>query len=191
MTNDNGIRDMDKASNSEDISKPLVAISSCLMGFKVRYDGKDKFNHFIAEQIAPFVSLLPICPEAAIGLGIPRPPIQLINKGNHIHAVGRDDKSLDPTAKLNHFAATICKVHSNLCGYILQSRSPSCGYNTTPIYSEHQSASFAIGSGLVAAEIQRKLPQLPLINDCDLINTQDAEAFLEKVNARFRWLHSK
>ena len=195
---------MDKAINSEDSSKPVVAISSCLAGYKVRYDGKDKFNQLIAEMIAPYVTLIPICPEAAVGLGIPRPPIQLVTRDNQIRAIGRDDKSLDVTARLNHFAASLGKVHSNLCGYIFQSRSPSCGYNTTPVYSDDaaksplddsqldaKTAPHIIGSGLVAAEIHRQLPWLPIVNDSDLVTATDASAFLAEVRQRFHLHHSR
>lgn len=164
------------------MSKPLVGISSCLMGNKVRYDGKDKLNSVIQKQIAPFVSLLPICPEAAVGLGIPRPPVQLIQTANRIEAIGRDDNSINVTNRLEHFGDVITRVHTRLCGYILQSRSPSCGFGTTPIFDEEKKQ-IGLGNGLVAQRLKDNMPHLVIVNDTDLTNAQSIRQFLEAVTA--------
>ena len=163
--------------------KPLVGISSCLTGQKVRYDGHHKFNLWIHTRIAPHVELLPICPEAAIGMGIPRPPIQIRQTPEGLKALGRDQEDIDVTAALLHFAETIQRVHPQLCGYILQSRSPSCGFGTTPIFNEDKKE-IRVGSGLVAGRLAKLEPALPMINDTDL-DEAGTDAFLKKVMARF------
>lgn len=166
------------------MSKPLVGISSCLMGNKVRYDGQGKFNRLIDQHIAPYVSLLPICPEAAVGLGIPRPPVQLIEKQQDIFAIGRDNPDINVTEELNHFGDTLSNVHTNLCGYIFQSRSPSCGVGTTPIFNENREQ-VRLGDGLVVAKLKQHMPWLPIVNDTDLADHQELLDFMEKVNTVF------
>lgn len=165
------------------MSKPLVGISSCLTGQKVRYDGQHKFNHWIHTHIAPHVELLPLCPEAAIGMGIPRPPIQLRQTSAGLKAVGRDQGDIDVTAALLNFAESVERVYPQLCGYIFQSRSPSCGLGTTPIFNEHGQETH-LGSGLVAGHLAKLSPKLPLVNDTDL-DEAGTEAFLKRVMARF------
>lgn len=160
--------------------KPLVGISACLAGYQVRYDGEHRYNPVIASFIADKVRLLPICPEAAIGMGIPRPPIQIQITDQGPIAVGRDDPALQVTAPLRHFANTISKVHQQLAGYILQSRSPSCGFNTTPMHNSRQEQ-IGLGSGLFAATLQLQRPDLPLVNDTELITQADCDAFLSAV----------
>src|SRR5690606_33117788 len=67
-------------------SRPLIGVSSCLLGQRVRYDGGHKREAFVVEDLAARFELLPICPEMAIGMGVPRPPLQLILEDDGIHA---------------------------------------------------------------------------------------------------------
>ena len=57
--------------------RPLIAVSSCLLGEQVRFDGGHKRDNWIIGPLGEFFDYRPICPEVAIGLGIPRPPIHL------------------------------------------------------------------------------------------------------------------
>ena len=166
---------------------PLVGISSCLAGQKVRYDGQHKFNQLIAAQIAPYVRLLQLCPEAAIGMGIPRPPIQVRQTAEGLRAVGRDNPGMDVTEPLNHFADIISRTYPELCGYIFQSRSPSCGVKTTPVYDGYGSQ-IDMGSGLVAKRLADNRPELPLVNDTDLLDEPAAAQFLTRVQQRYQQL---
>ncbi|MEW8562021.1 MAG: DUF523 domain-containing protein, partial [Candidatus Thiodiazotropha sp.] len=58
--------------------QPIIGVSACLLGHNVRYDGGHKRDSFIAEILGREVEFLPVCPEAAIGLGVPRPMIHLV-----------------------------------------------------------------------------------------------------------------
>ena len=57
--------------------KPKVGISACLLGRRVRYDGRDKFDPLPAEVLAGRIEWVPVCPEVESGLPVPREPIQL------------------------------------------------------------------------------------------------------------------
>lgn len=164
--------------------KPLVGISSCLMGMPVRYDGQHKLQPTIQELIAPHVQLLPLCPESMAGMGIPRGPVNLIESDGGIRAVGRDDPERDVTERLRTMGRIIGRTYPNLCGYILQSRSPSCGFQTTPIYNSDQSAVLHTqGNGLFVAALLSELPGLPLLDDTQLSHSS-IESFLDAVRLR-------
>lgn len=169
---------------SIDDDLPLVGISSCLTGQRVRYDGLDKFNALVAERIAPYCRLLPFCPEAVAGMGIPRPPINLIQTADGIRALGRDAPHRDVTDRLLTVADIFANSYPALCGYILQSRSPSCGLNTTPVLDPTQQQVLdSQGSGLFAQRIRARFPDLPLLNDTDL-NDASIERFLHDIRLR-------
>ena len=59
-------------------AKPKIAISACLMGFDVRYNGGHKESQLCSQVLSDYFDFVPVCPEVAIGLGIPRQPIRLV-----------------------------------------------------------------------------------------------------------------
>ena len=56
-----------------------VMISACLVGDKVRYDGKGKYNPLVKEILQKY-NLLPLCPEVLGGLSIPRDPSEIVKE---------------------------------------------------------------------------------------------------------------
>ena len=58
--------------------KPILGISSCLLGRNVRYDGGHKLDRYLADTLGRHVSWVPICPEVECGLGIPRESMRLV-----------------------------------------------------------------------------------------------------------------
>ncbi|WP_198043751.1 2-thiouracil desulfurase family protein [Ketobacter nezhaii] len=160
---------------------PLVGISSCLTGNRVRYDGADKFNGIVAEHIQPFVNLLPLCPESMAGLGIPRPPVNLVQAGEQIRARGRDIANLDVTERLLSMGQCVANAYPELKGFIVQSRSPSCGFNTTPVYTTDQTEVLSHqGSGLFVTALLQCMPELPILNDSEL-TPYKIQCFLKQI----------
>lgn len=161
----------------------MVGISSCLLGNKVRYDGQHKFNPAVDEFIRPWVNLLPICPESMAGMGIPRPPIELIKSDNGIEARGRDNPSINVSNRIIKMAEIIAASHPTMAGFICQSRSPSCGFQTTPVFYhsvEGKQQNSELGSGLFIATLKRLLPHLVVVNEWDL-NRNRAQEFLQQI----------
>lgn len=141
--------------------RTTVAISACLTGEKVRYDGADKQTGFYP-LLRSELNLVPICPEVGAGLGVPRPPVQLVATIGNINALGRHDPTLDITIALQDFAEqSLQQLRRDhlLCGYLLKSRSPSCGFGSTPIFNA-TGTEIAHGSGIHADHFQRHLPYL-------------------------------
>jgi len=54
-------------------TRPVIAISSCIMGQRVRYDGEIKHYPDLCQHLQNYFELFPICPETEIGLSVPRP----------------------------------------------------------------------------------------------------------------------
>jgi uncharacterized protein YbbK (DUF523 family) len=167
--------------------KPLVAISSCLLGERVRYDGNDSSSPALVFNLEQELRLISLCPEVAIGLGVPRPPIRLVNQNAHIRVVGVEDERQDFTEPLQNYAAEI--VHKyNLSGYVFKSRSPSCGLRTTPVYdvADQLASEQQLTSGMVAATIMDLLPELPVEDELRLQNLDVQRDFIMKVKRYHR-----
>ena len=171
-------------------NKLKIAVSSCLLGEAVRYDGTDKHIDYITQQLAREYNLISLCPEMAVGMGVPRPPIHLVNNGNIIEALGVDDSSNNMTNQLIEYGRKIVGIHSDICGYIFKKNSPSCGIENVKILNT-QGHYECKGKGLYAETIMNALPSLPVIDEDDCLNIKKMDAFLYDVVMYSGKLHSK
>lgn len=58
-----------------------ILVSACLLGEAVRHDGRDKrCDNEILERWLREGRVVPICPEVAGGLPVPRPPAEIANR---------------------------------------------------------------------------------------------------------------
>ena len=168
--------------------KPTLAISSCLLGENVRYDGGNKRNSLIFDRLAEMFDFLPICPEVGIGLGVPRPPIQMVVIEHEIHLLGVSDPKLDVTARMLTYAREHISVCVRVCGYILKSNSPSCGMDDVPVYNPN-GVSVHTGPGMYASEILSHCSKLPLIDENLLQDKMLRDEFIRRVSDRHIELH--
>ena len=60
--------------------RPKLGVSKCLEFEACRYNGVMISNDLVREM-KPFVEFIPVCPEAEIGLGTPRPTVVLQSDG--------------------------------------------------------------------------------------------------------------
>ena len=161
------------------MNKPVIGISSCLLGEPVRYDGKHKHALPIIEHLAQNFSFHSFCPEVAIGLGVPRPPIHLIEKHQQIYCVDVSDPSIDVTKQLIQCCQQQDWQHS-LCGYIVKARSPSCGWQSTPITPTKETSPPFFGSGIYTDQLIKQHPNLPVIEEEQLNNPIFLEDFIQR-----------
>lgn len=173
---------IDFYSETSATERPHAAISACLQGQPVRYDGTDKLLETTSTILSKYLQLISICPEVGAGLGTPRPPVQIVKTRQGVSALvkvlGRDDKTLDVTAALDHFRhQSLHQYRSTLSGYILKSRSPSCGLGTTPLFNQDGSQS-GIGSGVQADYFRRQLPWLVMVDEASLADARGCEDFI-------------
>lgn len=169
-------------SGKETKNKPCIGISACLCGERVRYDGTSKIQPDLINQLDSAVCFKPLCPEVAIGMSIPRPPIQLQLSNSHIEAVYVDDQSKSFTRPLTQIADQLIKEDNRasggtrLCGYIFKSRSPSCGAGSTPVFADGVHVRFA--DGIYAHKIRQELPWLPAMEEEELAHPRSLNRFL-------------
>lgn len=161
-------------------SQLIIGVSACLVGEAVRYDGGHKFHPRVAEQLAAHARLVPFCPELMAGLGVPRPPVRLIASTQGQRAVGVENPDLDVTAALRQSAEGYCNRldELSLTGFILKSRSPSCGRGSTPIHDADGATVLGYGDGLFAEQLRSTAPWLPCIEEEWLISDQRCWRFL-------------
>jgi uncharacterized protein YbbK (DUF523 family) len=155
---------------------PRIAISSCLLGEKVRYDGNDKKIEIISLIPDDLVKFIPVCPEVATGMGIPRPPIQIIETASGLEARQVDDPGKNFTEALTCYGKKMAQELKDISGYIFKARSPSCGVQTTLVTRRDYTEYF--DSGLYAKQILEHLPDLPVTDEEGVTTPEAIAAFL-------------
>lgn len=142
-----------------------VGVSSCLMGEKVRYDGDDRRSNTVAALLPLLVDVVPICPEVAIGMGVPRPTIQPVRLADgRVIVRGVEDHTLDVTDRLEAYAAQVIAERSpqgGFHGYVFKARSPSCAPGNAPLVDEADQQ-VGVVAGRYAARIREAFPGAPM-----------------------------
>jgi uncharacterized protein YbbK (DUF523 family) len=158
--------------------QPRIGVSSCLLGDPVRYDGGHKYTPHIS-ALASQCQFISYCPEAAAGMGTPRPPIQLIASNNSVRARGIESPCKDVTNLLVNSSKRQCEQlqQSQIHGYIFKARSPSCGLRNTPVV-DCANGSDVLASGLFATQLQKMLPWVTMLTETELCSTASCQYFL-------------
>jgi uncharacterized protein YbbK (DUF523 family) len=112
-----------------------ILVSACLLGERVRYDGGDKASlHPVLQRWAAEGRLVPVCPEVAGGLSIPRPPAEIQGPGGGGAVLAgtvpiRTVQGQDVTAAFVAGARTALAAAEShgIRIAILKENSPSCG----------------------------------------------------------------
>lgn len=95
--------------------KIKIVVSSCLLGSNVRYDGGNKINATV-QNVCETFECLAICPENAIGLGIPRPALQIVRVRNDYVTRGKTNPEFDVTDQLQAYAQRRVRDNPDICG---------------------------------------------------------------------------
>ena len=148
-----------------------VAVSECLLGRAVRWDGDDNGDVWPREAVARLFHCVGLCPEVGIGLGVPRPPIQLAGDPDAPRAVRVDDPATDHTARLQGYARRVATTLDGVAGYVFADRSPSCGLAGVRVYDE-AGRYRRVGRGVYAAAVLADRPGLPAV-DAETLNCRD------------------
>ena len=141
-----------------------IIISACLLGENCRYDGKTKEVSEILEKYKDY-EIIPFCPEAPL-FGTPRDRISVVkvNDKNRIivdsipkgHTACRDVTQLLED-EINDFI----KNNLHVDEIILKSKSPSCGFGTTPILNEKKET-IKYGNGIAADIFSKKYTNIQI-----------------------------
>lgn len=164
-----------------------LGVSSCLAGHSVRYDGGHKHDA-AADALRPWVEWVPVCPEVEVGMGVPRPPIQLERRGAEIRLLETKSRR-DHTRTMEAWARRKARAlrKSPLDGFVLKSKSPSCGLRSAKVFSEDQTVQSTRGTGLFATSLVSDDPTLPVEEERSLKDHRRLQCFAERIFARNRW----
>jgi len=160
--------------------KKSIAISACLLGHKVRYDGLHQAHDIIISRLTDRYTMLPICPEVEIGLGVPREKIELHQQGSNIQLLSCSLPITDLTEQVAAYARLFLKNHQ-ISGMILKDKSPSCGVGNCKLYDEAGNMQ-RNGTGVFAATIMQLNPELPMRQSDQIQQVSDLDSFIQQVN---------
>lgn len=164
-----------------------LGVSSCLLGNEVRYDGGHRRDEFLLKTLGPYFDFHAFCPEVAIGMGVPRPPIQLRQFADGIHVVDVANGNKDFTQSLRENARDDMRDIGQLAGFVFKRGSPSCGVFEVDLFTENGTWQSGTGTGVYVAEIVRAYPHLPVEQEDGLAHDQRRMNFLERVSVMDRW----
>jgi uncharacterized protein YbgA (DUF1722 family)/uncharacterized protein YbbK (DUF523 family) len=165
------------------MKKIPIAISSCLLGKKVRFDGGHKQSKYCLDTLNDWFEYQPICPEMGIGMPAPRPPIRLIDDEGDIRVVQVDDQSFDVTDELKAYAENKLPELDDICGYIVIRNSPSCGMERVKVYHKNGNPAGKSDRGVYIKEIMKSRPELPVEEEGRLQDVKLRENFITRVFA--------
>ena len=168
-------------------TKPKIAISACLMGAEVRFNGGHKESRLCSRTLTDYFDFVEVCPEVAIGMGIPREPIRLVGDPVQPQAVGSIDREINVTRPLAEYGRKMAAELDDICGYIFMQKSPSCGLERVKVYHANGAPVDGGGRGIYAQAFCAQHPDLPVEEDGRLNDPVLRENFLTRVFAYSAW----
>ncbi len=134
-----------------------IAVSACLLGHNCKYNGGNNRSQKVLDYIEGH-EVIPVCPEVAGGLPIPRIPVELKN-GKAINKEG-----VDVTEFFRKGVEKEMKKLQDIDLVILQPRSPSCGCKQ--IYDGTFTKTLIEGKGMFAQALAEA--GIPMMDGADV-----------------------
>lgn len=164
----------------EKFAKPKIFSSRCLGFAACRWNGETIPDLFI-ENLKPHVTFITECPEATIGLGIPRDPVRIVLEDDN-YTLQQLNTGKDVTSKMEKFSKGFVSSIDKIDGFILKDRSPSCGLKDVKVYrSLEPGSSSGKTNGFFAKEVLDKFGHLAVETEMRLTNFNLRENFLTKI----------
>ena len=160
--------------------KPIIVVSKCLGFEPCRYNGGMEPNSFI-EVLGDYVEFIKVCPEQGCGLPTPRGSLKIVENDDGYNVV-QNKTNIVLTKELKGFTSKFLSELGEVDGFILKSKSPSCGIKDAKIYPKiEKCSSIKRGNGLFADEVIKKYPNLLVENEGRLTNYKIRERFLTNI----------
>lgn len=144
-----------------------VAASECLLGRPVRWNGGHNGDAWPRQRLERIFTLVGICPEVGVGMGVPRDPIHLFGNASAPRAVAVGDPARDYADRLGRYAREVAPTLANVDGYVFADRSPSCGLAAVKVFAVDGSFE-RTGRGVYAAAVLAGYPDLPAVDAATL-----------------------
>ena len=153
-----------------------IGISACLFGQNTRYDGGHRHEPVLMKALG-HVTLIPLCPEAECGLGIPREPMRLEgDPGNPRLMTITSHCDLSERMRIWIDQRLDTLTGEAVGGLILKARSPSCGKQV----AVHGEGEPAFSPGLFARACRQRFPGLPIADEEELRDPAQLTDFLKR-----------
>ncbi|MCX7856507.1 MAG: DUF523 domain-containing protein [Deltaproteobacteria bacterium] len=169
--------------------KPVVVVSRCLTGENSRYDGEIINNEFV-KRMGSIFHFIPFCPEIEAHMGVPRNPIILVRKRNGNMVAREKFTGIDKTETLIKVSKDFLESLKEVHGFLLKSKSPSCGWKDTKIYDSYGTQISSKGKGLFSRQIRKYFPYVPIVSDSVLNLSYLRMRFVLKVFS-FYWVEKQ
>jgi uncharacterized protein YbgA (DUF1722 family)/uncharacterized protein YbbK (DUF523 family) len=169
------------------MKKIPLGISQCLLGEPVRFDGGHKRNTYLTDVLSKYVEFQPVCPELAIGLGVPRKPIRLIVTDGQERICGVENPNFDVTDALVAEAEQAVTRMPEICGYVFMQNSPSCGVYGLKRYGSNGYSIDSKGRGAYAKRFMELMPLIPVEEAGRLNDVGLRENFITRIFALSDW----
>jgi len=160
-----------------------IGISTCLLGIQCRYDGQHSKDKFVYDELSKHFEFRSFCPEGEI-YPTPREAIRQVRINGEL-IIRTTNTKQDVTKDIVGVSKRLVDSISEdeLCGYILKSKSPTCGMARVKIYPDGEGQSENVGVGVFAKELLEKFPLLPIEEEGRLTDPWLKENFLMQVFA--------
>ncbi len=163
-----------------EFAPPRVVISRCIDFDSCRYNGQ-VVRASLREELEPHVIFVPICPELEIGLGVPRDPILMVNGPDGI-GMAQPSTGRDLTHAMQSFCTRFLDRVGEVDGFILKSRSPSCGIRGVSVHQASDTDRLVgSGPGRFAARVLERFPDVAVEDEGRLRNTPLRDHFLTRI----------
>ena len=161
-------------------TKPIIVISKCL-GFEAcRYNGVMESNSFV-EKLKDYVTFITVCPEQECGLDTPRELVRIVSNEDGYNLV-MPKSNINLTNTMKQFTNKFLSELGEIDGFILKSKSPSCGLKDAKIYPKKEKcAANKRGSGFFAEEVLKRYPNACIEDEGRLTNYKIRERFLTNI----------
>ena len=120
-----------------------IAVSACLLGHDCKYNGGNNRSQKVLDYIKGH-EVIPVCPEVAGGLPVPRVPVELKDG----RAINRNGEDVTDFFRRGVELTMEKLADQNIDLVILQPRSPSCGCKQ--IYDGSFTKTLINGKGMFA-----------------------------------------
>ena len=149
---------------------------------KLVYDGQG-YNDKVIQSLKDYVDIQTVCPELAIGLSIPREPIRIeMNKENEEYRLIDYNSKNDYTNQMTEFSEEFINGLDDIDGFILKSRSPTCGLKDAKVYYCGNKCSIRSNeNGFFSQKIIDKYDYLPIENEGRLKNYNIRDNFFTRI----------
>lgn len=158
--------------------KPQILVSRCLEFAKCRYDGQVIKNQLIY-NLKNYVEFHTVCPEADIGMGIPRPTIRIEKFDLDVKLI-QPKTGTDFMEKMQNYSREFVSKYAHYDGLILKSKSPSCGIKGIPVYKSGNKT-IEKTSGVFAKVAMESYPDAFIEDEGRLNNFNIRENYLSKI----------